>query len=209
MSHLDRKALISALAGLVVALVPVLLGAPELAPLVGWVVAAGVFLAWSWAKALPAGPEDTAKLAVHEDRSRRLVDTLIIVATFLSLVAVVFALVRSQQKDPIGAAAAILAVLGVVAAWALVNTVYAFKYARMYYHDERHRFQFNQDEDPSYSDFAYAAFTIGMAYNAGNVSQSSTASRRIALGHALLAYFFGTFVVAVAINLVTSLAQSS
>jgi uncharacterized membrane protein len=209
MSHLDRKALISALVGLVVALVPLLFGAPVLAPLVGWVVAAGVFLAWSWAKALPAGPEDTGKLALHEGESRRLVDTLIIVATFLGMVAVVIGLVRSQQKDPIGAAAAILAVLGVVAAWALVNTVYAFKYARMYYHDDRHRFEFNQDDEPSYSDFAYAAFTIGMAYNAGNVSQSSTPSRRIALGHALLAYFYGTFVVAVAINLITSLAQSS
>jgi hypothetical protein len=43
------------------------------------------------------------------------VDTLILSATFLSLVAVVFALIRSQRKDPVGAAAAILAVIGVVA----------------------------------------------------------------------------------------------
>jgi uncharacterized membrane protein len=209
MSHLARKAAISAIIGLLIAFVPVLLGVPELAPLIGWAVAAGVFLAWAWARAWPADPERTRELALHEDRSRRLVDTLIISATFLSLVAVVLALIRSQQKDPVGAASAILAVLGVVAAWALVNTVYAFKYARMYYHDERHRFEFDQDEDPSYSDFAYAAFSIGMAYSASNLSQSSTPSRRIALGHALLAYFFGTFVVAVAINLVTSLAQPS
>lgn len=209
MSHLDRKALISALIGVVLAFVPVLLGAPELAPLVGWAVAGCVFLTWAWAKAWPAGPEATAKLALQESRSRRLVDSLIIGATFVSLVAVVFALIRSQQKDPIGVASALLAALGVVLAWALVNTVYAFKYARMYYHDDRHFFQFNQDEDPSYSDFAYAAFSIGMSYNASNVNQSSTPSRRIALGHALLSYFFGTFVVAVAINLVVSLGQSS
>jgi uncharacterized membrane protein len=209
MSHLDRKALVSAVIGLMIALVSVFLGAPELAPLIGWAVAGCVFLVWAWAKAWPAGPEATGELALQEGRSRRLVDSLIISATFVSLVAVVFALVRSQQKDPIGVAAAILAALGVVIAWALVNTVYAFKYARMYYHDERHRFRFNQDEDPSYSDFAYAAFSIGMAYNASNVNESSTPSRRIALGHALLAYFFGTFVVAVAINLVTSLGKSS
>jgi uncharacterized membrane protein len=79
----------------------------------------------------------------------------------------------------------------------------------MYYHDERHRFRFNQDEYPSYSDFAYAAFSIGMAYNASNVNESSTPSRRITLWHALVAYFFGTFVVAAAINLVTSLGRSS
>ncbi len=208
MSHIALKASVSAITGILTALVAVLFGAPELSPLIGWAVAAGVFLVWAWARAWPAGPEKTRDLALHEDRSRKLVDTLIISATFLSLVAVVLALIRSQQKDLVGVACAILAVIGVVAAWALVNTVYAFKYARMYYHDERHRFEFDQDEDPSYSDFAYAAFSIGMAYSADNVSQSSTPSRRIALGHALLAYFFGTFAVAVAINLVTSLAQS-
>jgi len=208
MSHIDRKALIAALIGLVVALAPALLGAPELAPLIGWSVAGCVFLTWAWIKAWPAGPEATGELARQEDRSRRLVDSLITGATFLSLVAVVFALIRSQQKDPIGMAAALLAALSVVLAWALVNTVYAFKYARMYYHDDHHRFRFNQDEEPSYSDFAYAAFSIGMSYSASNVKESSTASRKIALGHALLSYFFATFVVAVAINLVVSLGQS-
>ena len=33
--------------------IPVFFGAPELAPLVGWAVAAGVFLTWAW----PADPE--------------------------------------------------------------------------------------------------------------------------------------------------------
>jgi uncharacterized membrane protein len=209
MSHLDRKALISAIVGLVIAVVPALLGAPELAPLLGWSVAGCIFLVLAWTNAWPAGPEATGELALQEGRSRRLVDSLIISATFVSLVAVAFALIRSQQKDPIGVASAILAALGVVLAWALVNTVYAFKYARMYYHDDRHHFRFNQDEDPSYSDFAYAAFSVGMSYNASNVNESSTPSRRVALGHALLSYFFGTFVIAVAINLVVSLGQSS
>ncbi|MEK6344431.1 MAG: DUF1345 domain-containing protein, partial [Curtobacterium sp.] len=128
-------------------------------------------------------------------------------ATLLSVVLVVFALLRSQQKDPVGSAAAILAVIGVVAAWALVNTVFAFKYARMYYIDDRHRFDFDQDEEPAYSDFAFTAFSIGMSYSASSITKSSTPSRRVAMGHALLSYFFGTFVVAVAINLVTSLTQ--
>jgi uncharacterized membrane protein len=207
MSRLALKAAVSGGIGLVAALVPLLFGAPDLSPLVGWAVAAAVFLTWAWTIAWPADPERTRSLAVHEGEARRLVDSLIIGTAFLSLVAVIFALVRSQQKDPIGSAAAILAVVGVVAAWALINTVYAFKYARMYYLDEHHRFDFDQDEDPSYSDFAYTAFLIGMAYSASNITQSSTPSRRIALGHALLAYFFGTFVVAVAINLITSLAQ--
>jgi uncharacterized membrane protein len=207
MSHLSVKAATAAIVGLAVALAAALLGVPDLSPLLGWAIASVVFLVWAWSTAWPADPERTRSLARHEDRSRKLVDVLIIAATFLSLVLVVFALIRSQQKDPVGSAAAILAVVGVVAAWAVMNTVYAFKYARMYYIDDRHRFDFDQDEDPSYSDFAYTAFSIGMAYSASNITQSSTPSRRIALGHALLSYFFGTFVVAVAINLITGLTQ--
>lgn len=209
MSHITRKAGIAAIVGVLVGLIPVVLGAPELAPLVGWAVAAGVFLTWAWTVAWPADPDRTRHLATHEDRARRLVDTLIIAATFVSMIGVVLALIRSQQQDAIGSACAILAVVGVVAAWAVVNTVYAFKYARMYYIDDTHRFDFDQEEDPSYSDFAYTAFNIGMAYSASNVTQSSTPSRRVAFGHGLLAYFYGTFAVAVAINLITSLTQSS
>lgn len=208
MSHLSMKAGIGALAGLLVALGAALLGVTELSPLLGWVTAAAVFLSWAWSRAWPADSARTRSLAQHEDRSRKLVDALIITATLLSVILVVFALIRSQQQDLIGSTAAILAVVGVVAAWALVNTVYAFKYARMYYLDDTHRFDFDQDEDRSYSDFAFTAFSIGMAYSASNITQSSTPSRRIAMGHALLSYFFGTFVVAVAINLITGLTQS-
>ena len=59
MSHIDRKALVSAIIGLVIALVPVLLGAPELAPLIGWAVAGCVFLAWAWTKAWSGGDGGT------------------------------------------------------------------------------------------------------------------------------------------------------
>ncbi|MFJ4221896.1 DUF1345 domain-containing protein [Curtobacterium luteum] len=207
MSHLSMQAGVAGIVGLVVASAAVVLGVPDLALLLGWVVAAAVFLAWSWSRAWPADPDTTRSLARHEDRSRKLVDSLIITATLLSVVLVVFALLRSQQKDPVGSAAAVLAVVGVVAAWALVNTVFAFKYARMYYIDDRHRFDFDQDEEPAYSDFAFTAFSIGMSYSASSITKSSTPSRRVAMGHALLSYFFGTFVVAVAINLVTSLTQ--
>jgi uncharacterized membrane protein len=80
----------------------------------------------------------------------------------------------------------------VVLSWALVNTVFAFK----------------QQERPAYSDFAYLAFTVGMAFAAPEAEPASTAVRRVALGHALLSYLFGTVVFAVAVNLVTNLGQS-
>jgi uncharacterized membrane protein len=94
-------------------------------------------------------------------------------------------------------------------AWALVNTVYALKYARIYYVDhDRGGFDVKQEAPPTYSDFAYLAFTIGMSYSAPDVEPDDTRTRRTALPHALLSYLFGTVLIATTLNLVTNLAQS-
>jgi uncharacterized membrane protein len=134
------------------------------------------------------------------------------VACFASLAAVVLALSEaSQARDPASVAAVILGVLGTMVAWALVNTVYALKYARMFFLDHRGGgFDVKHDGRPTYSDFAYFAyfaFTIGMSYAAPEIEPDDSATRRKALPHALLSYFFGTVLIAVAINLVTNLGQ--
>ena len=99
--------------------------------------------------------------------------------------------------------------LSVVLSWALVNTVYAFKYARLYYLDEPDAggIDFKQDHPPTYADFAYLAFTLGMSFAVSDTEPTSTRIRRVALGHALLSYAFGTGVLAVAVNLVSNLGQ--
>jgi uncharacterized membrane protein len=74
--------------------------------------------------------------------------------------------------------------------------------------DEEGGMDFKQDTRPTYSDFAYLAFTIGMSYAVSDIEPTSTNIRRKALPHALLSYLFGTILIAVAINLVTNLSQS-
>jgi uncharacterized membrane protein len=51
------------------------------------------------------------------------------------------------------------------------------------------------------------AFTVGMSFAVSETEPTTTRIRRVALGHALLSYAFGTGVLAVAINLVTNLGQ--
>lgn len=46
-----------------------------------------------------------------------------------------------------------------------------------------------------------------MSYAAPEVEPDDSETRRKALPHALLSYFFGTVLIAVAINLVTNLGQ--
>jgi uncharacterized membrane protein len=95
----------------------------------------------------------------------------------------------------------------VILSWALVNTVFALKYARRYYSGGDGGIEFGQEEPPAYSDFAYVAFTVGMSFAAPETRLADTSIRKVALGHALLSYLFGTVVIAVAVNLVANLAQ--
>ena len=53
------------------------------------------------------------------------------------------------------------------------------------------------------------AFAVGMSFSVPDTQLADTAIRKVALGHALLSYLFGTVVIAVAVNLVTQLGSSS
>lgn len=202
-----RRALWSLAVGVVAGAAFALVGAPELTPLVIWTVAAGVILVWVWRACWSASPGRTEQLAEAERRTRS-TDAAILIASVVSLVAVAEALIRaSNQQDIVAVTLVILSVVAVVLAWALVNTVFALKYARLYYRDDG-GIDFKQEDPPAYADFAYVAFTVGMSYAPGENEPGSNRMRRVALGHALLSYTFGTGILAVAVNLVTNLGQS-
>ena len=204
-----RRALISLSAGLVLGAVVGFLATFRLLPLVSWTVTVAVLLAWVWSMSWPQDSEGTKCLAEQEMRTRS-TDVWLLAANVASLAVVVVALVQSSgQQDATAVASVLLSVLSVALSWALVNSVYAFKYARLYYLDEPDAggIDFKQHEAPTYSDFAYLAFTVGMSFAVSETEPTATRIRRVALGHALLSYAFGTGVLAVAINLVTNLGQ--
>jgi uncharacterized membrane protein len=176
------------------------------APIVGWCVAATAALAWVWLIGWHQDAEGTERLAEEENRSRS-TDLWVLLAAVASLGVVVVALQRSGGKDAVAVATVLLSVLSVTLAWALVNTVFALKYARLYYLDEpdRHGFDFAMDIEPAYSDFAYLAFSVGMSYAAPETRPNHPATRKLVLGHALLSYLFGTGLIAVTVSLVTNL----
>ena len=201
------RALTSLAIGVVGGLVVALLGLPELLPLVSWTIAAAVALTWVWRTSWPQDPQGTKRLAEEESQSRS-TDTAVLIAAVASLAAVAEALVRSSgNQDPSAITLVILSIVAAILSWALVNTVFALKYARLYYVDEDGGIDFRQGQPPTYSDFAYMAFTVGMAYAMAETEPENTHIRKVVLGHALLSYAFGTGILAVAINLVTNLGQ--
>lgn len=191
-------------AGAVVGGVSTVVGAPGLAFLLGWCVAAGGLLAWVWRTCWPRDARGTKQVAEEEGRTRS-TDATVLWATVISLGAVVEGLVRSGSSDAVGVATVVLSVVVVVLSWALVCTVFAFKYARWYYTGGDGGLDFGQQEPPAYSDFAYAALGVGMSYAVPDVQITDTSMRKVALGHALLSYLFGTVLVAVAVSLITDL----
>jgi uncharacterized membrane protein len=87
----------------------------------------------------------------------------------------------------------------------VLHTVYTLRYARLYYSDPVGGIDFNSDDRPSYFDFAYVAFGIGMAFQVADTNIQTTRIRRVVLRHALLSFVFATLIVAVTVNLVAGL----
>lgn len=200
------RALACVAVGVVAGVAVTLLWTGALATLVGWCAAAASALVWVWLISWHQDAAGTERLAEDENRSSS-TDVWVVSAAVASLVAVGGGLQRSSGTDPLAVATVLLSVMSVILAWGLVNTVFALKYARLYYLDEpdRRGFDFNQDAEPAYSDFAYMAFTVGMAFSASEAAPNAQETRKVVLGHALLSYLFGTVVIAVAVSLITNL----
>jgi uncharacterized membrane protein len=100
-----------------------------------------------------------------------------------------------------------VAVLTVVLSWTVVNTVYTLRYADLDYRSRAAGIAFGEDgqERPTYRDFAYVAFTIGMTYQVSDTTLRDRRIRRTVLAHALLSYLFGVVIVGGSVNLIAGL----
>jgi uncharacterized membrane protein len=199
-----RRLLVALAAGAATAVVLALLGPVRLTVLVGWAVAASAVLGWVWQISWPQDREGTKCLAEDQGLSH-VTDTAVLIASVASLVAVLDAVVSANRHDAVAVAAVTLAVVDNILSWALVNTVFALKYARLYYAGGDGGIVFDQDEPPAYSDFAYVAFTVGMSFAVSETALVTTQIRKVGLGHALLSYVFGTVLIAVSVSLFTNL----
>ncbi len=172
------------------------------AALVAWIVAALLFLGWTWATVWPLTHAQTMALARLEDPSRPAADLVLLFAAVGSMVAVALVIFHAQES---GWARTVLGVVSVIASWAVVHTVFMLKYTRLYFMDPVGGIDFKSDEEPVYKDFAYVAFTVGMTYQVSDTDIGRRAIRLTILRHALLSFLFGTVIIAVTINLVAGL----
>jgi uncharacterized membrane protein len=176
---------------------------------IGWDAAAIVFTTWVWLAIWPQSPQSTAEHATAEDPNRATSDTIMLSACVASLVAVGMVLVYAHSLPrPAQILLATLSLISLAVSWLTVHTIYALRYALLYYQQTPGGIDFNMPEPPCYRDFAYLALTLGMTYQVSDTSLRSTDMRSAALRHALLSYLFGAVILAAAINLVAGLGSS-
>jgi uncharacterized membrane protein len=178
----------------------------QAALLLGWdgmaAAVVGTVIVQTWSQDGPA----TMAHATREDDSRIATEFLLVAAALVSLVAVGFGLVKAGHEHGVMRfGLTTVTVLSVFLAWGVVQSVFALRYARLYYMPPTGGIDFNENDDPDYRDFSYLALTIGMTYQVSDTNLSTKAIRRTATHQALLSYLFGTVVVAVMINVVASL----
>ncbi|MDX6211604.1 MAG: hypothetical protein QOF82_691, partial [Frankiales bacterium] len=136
---------------------------------------------------------------------------LLVGASVASLLGVFAALSLAGRETGAPRAALIaFAVLTVGLSWTVVNTVYTLRYADLHFGSAAEGIAFGDAAGPTrptYHDFAYVAFTIGMTYQVSDTDLQSQVMRATALRHALLSYLFGAVIIAATINLVAGLSK--
>lgn len=187
-------------AGLVVAGATYGLGDADLAPAAAWVGAAATFLALTWWAIGGTTPEETARHARREDPARFPAHVALTLASIAGLGGIALVLARHSAWPE-----AVLCLATLAGSWLTIQTLYTLRYARLFYADPVGGIDFNQDPAPSYTDFAYLAFGIGMSYQVADTNLFDPKLRAVVLRHALLSYLLGAVVLAVAINLVSGL----
>jgi uncharacterized membrane protein len=204
-----RRALTVLSVGLILTVVLLPFVTWGLAVVGGWDAAALTFLLTTWPILIRADSSHTAQLAAREDQTKGSARLLLVGVSVASLIGAGYELhLAGQQSGAPRVLLVVAAVLTVMLSWTVMNTVYTLRYADQHYRFEARGIAFGAEdgqERPSYRDFAYVAFTIGMTYQVSDTTLRDPRIRRTVLAHAILSYLFGVVIVAGTVNLVSGL----
>lgn len=179
----------------------------------GWVVQ--IVAAWSglsltqlglsWWIIASSTAEETQRWVEEEDPARQVTTLFIVFANLVSLLLTIYLLRHLRTLPGVNHRLMVgLCLTAVLVSWFSTHTTYTAHYAHRYYRDGG-GLNFPENVPPAFWDFAYFAFTLGMCFQVSDVTIGKGKLRRIALGHALLSFFFNTSILALALNAVAEL----
>jgi len=188
---------VAVIAGVLVGVVVGLLSDVSIGVLTGVAGSGTIFVVAGWATLWPMDAHATRHNTTRED-FRPVAEEILVVAIALCGLIGIVVLLLIRDSD-VGAA---VALAGVFMAWASLHLMYATRYAHLYYLPDAGGIDFNSDDPPTYRDFLYFSYNLGMTYQVSDTGVSSQTIRAVVLRHTLLSYVFGTSILATTINLV-------
>ncbi|MBL6852662.1 MAG: DUF1345 domain-containing protein [Alphaproteobacteria bacterium] len=156
-------------------------------------------------------PTDLCDKAQFADEGAFVVFAVALAASVFSITEIFVLLHSAKTGSP---PLLILAIANVPLGWAMLHMIVAYRYAHIYYegagHDpspQRGGLLFPETPRPGAWDFVYYAFVVGMTAQVSDVQVLSAQMRRLTLMHGVISFFFNTVLIALAVNVVVTLAQ--
>lgn len=148
-----------------------------------------------------------------EDEGSVLILVLIVIASLLTLAAIVFELSGIKNLEAsVRVSRIALAVLTIATSWFFMHTMFAVHYAHDFYkaltRSGEGGLLFPNEKQPDYLDFLYFALIIGTSAQTADVAFTSKAMRRTGSLHCVLAFFFNTTLLALTINIASGFINS-
>lgn len=156
------------------------------------------------------------RVAARQDAGKWAVLAICLLAATASLVAIAGEMPQIKKVSGFAQVAHVMLIIyTIVLSWAFMHSVFALHYAHDYYLDvdlpaaepgpSSEPLIFPGTQSPTYGDFLYFSFTLGMTFQTSDVQIANPYIRRVALVHGAVAFFYTTGILALMINLVAGL----
>lgn len=143
---------------------------------------------------------DADRAAQSDDGGR----VLLFLVALLAVLAVLLSVgLMIGQRTTLGGWGAAMIVVTLILAWFFANLVLAFHYAHV--NAGRDEIAFPGTSTPSFSDYVYFSFVVGMTCQTADVTMASTRMRRIGTLHGTAAFFFNLGVLALSVNVLSGI----
>lgn len=164
--------------------------------LIGFDIAALLFMASSVGLLKPHAPENIRQHAADNDANR----PMLLVVTAATMAAILAA-VGGELQTAVTLSSKALVIGTLALAWLFSNSVYALHYAHLYYRSGTDGgLTFSGSNPPDYGDFVYFAFTLGMTFQTSDTAVTTSAMRRAVTIHCVAAFIFNFGVIAFTIS---------
>lgn len=184
--------------------------------LAGWILTWAIYLVLLGIVIFQADGPMTQQRVSRDQPNRVLLLIVLIMVALIGNISMGVILTSVGKEHPAHARLLVgLSVWAVVMSWFILHTAFGQHYARLYYEntDRQGRscpegmcrgFEFPGGDLPTYLDFMYISFTVGLTYAMSDVNVTSVTQRQVVLLHSVAAFFFYTTILGVVLNAIVT-----